>query len=135
MIGIAVCAGLATRIRFSDDIRDQKKAAAYVAECLGRLQAAGHLGAMAWDAFDYRPELWGREPLASNPHERFFGVFRADRTPKLMVDAWQKRSPSNGRATEPARWIDIDRAAYWSAPQRQLTRLFERYVRVPDGDE
>ncbi len=102
-------------------------AATYTAQVLDGLREAGCVGAMLWCYADYDPAIWGAPPLDEARHERTFGLWRSDGTPKPAVD---EVAAFAGRArVEPRRndWIDVDRPDYWREPSAHLARLYRRY--------
>jgi hypothetical protein len=64
---------------------DEDAAAAYTARALQALRRAGCLGAMLWCYSDYSPALWESPPLDRARHERTFGLWRVDGSPKPSV--------------------------------------------------
>ena len=52
-----------------------------------RSRAAGCVGALLWCYTDYEPAIWGSPPLDQAIHERSFGLWRADGSPKPAVEA------------------------------------------------
>ena len=126
--------GLPTRRtgRTSRDPRlvDEDAAAVYTASALEALRAAGCLGAMLWCYSDYPRARWSSPPLDLARHERSFGLWRADGSPKPAVAAVAEfagatRCDANGDDS----WIDIGREPFLLDPGRQLPRLYERYRR------
>ena len=83
---------------------------------------------MLWCYSDYDPALWESPPLDLAPHERTFGLWRVDGSPKPSVAAVaefvgaERCGDRHGDA-----WIDIDRAEFQSDPSAQLPRLYRRY--------
>ena len=83
---------------------------------------------MLWCYTDYDEGVWERPPLDLAVHERSFGLWRADGSPKpavaavsAFVDAVRVDSPER-----PA-WIDIDADAFFLDPAIELPRLYRRY--------
>ena len=107
---------------------DEDAAAAYTVSALEALRAAGCIGAMLWCYSDYDPALWGSPPFDVAQHERTFGLWRADGSPKAAVAALagciggERCSPDYADA-----WIDIDREEFLRAPDVQMPRLYRRY--------
>ncbi len=60
-------------------------AAHYTGAVLDGLRQAGCLGAMLWCFADYDPAIWNQPPLDQAVHERSFGLWRADGSPKPGV--------------------------------------------------
>ena len=115
---------------------EEDAAAAYTARALESLRGAGCLGAMLWCYSDYDQTLWERPPLDLALHERTFGLWRADGSPKPSVEvvaaiAGAGRCDSAGDAT----WIDLDRDEFYFDPSAQLRRLYRRYRGSRDSSE
>lgn len=77
---------------------DEDAAAAYTARALEALRRAGCLGAMLWCYSDYSPALWESPPLDRARHERTFGLWRVDGSPKPAVAVLEAPAPSAGPA-------------------------------------
>jgi endo-1,4-beta-mannosidase len=106
-------------------------AATYTAQVLDGLREAGCMGAMLWCYADYDPALWAAPPLDEAPHERTFGLWRADGTPKPAV-AEIAGFAGRGRLESPSHgWIDVDQGEYWRDPGAHLARLYGRYRSRP----
>jgi endo-1,4-beta-mannosidase len=107
---------------------EEDAAAAYTARALESLRCAGCLGAMLWCYSDYDPALWESPPLDLAPHERSFGLWRADGSPKPSVAAVAAFTGAD-RCDNPAddTWIDLDRDEFYLDPSAQLRRLYRRY--------
>lgn len=110
-------------------------AARYLERSFEALRAAGSTGAMVWCHSDYAPPLWSKPPFDLAHHERSFGVFRADGSPKPAaesVQAYARAAPSREDPASPddGAWLDIEADEYWAAPEDQLARLFRRYGAV-----
>jgi endo-1,4-beta-mannosidase len=107
---------------------EEDDAAAYTARALEALRRAGCLGAMLWCYSDYDPALWDSPPLDLAPHERTFGLWRVDGSPKpsvAAVAALVGAERCDGGHTDV--WIDIDRCEFLRDPRAQLPRLYRRY--------
>jgi endo-1,4-beta-mannosidase len=110
---------------------EEDAAAAYTARALEALRRAGCLGAMLWCYSDYDPALWQSPPLDLAPHERTFGLWRSDGSPKPSVAAVAAFVGAERCASEHGEaWIDIERDQFWSDPNGQLPRLYRRYQRA-----
>ena len=108
---------------------EEAEAAEYVRRVLPGLREAGATGAMLWCYSDYHPATFEHPPLDEAVHERSFGLWRADGSPKPAVDvvrsfAGATRLPAPDR--EP--WIDIDAERYWERPEVELPRLYGRFL-------
>ena len=114
---------------------DDAEGAAFHREALQELVREGFSGAFAWCAFDYAEPLWREPPLAASKHERYFGLFRCDRSAKPALDAWRNlprqlaedATPPPGRGIE---WIDTDPTRFWEDPRGELSRLYARFVQL-----
>ena len=115
--------GMPTRTRDEDDAGE-----VYIAQALDDLYEAGMTGAMLWCYSDYAQELWDEPPFDVAPHERFFGLWRADGTPKPAVRSLGRyRGVERKPATMHPAWIDVDRTRYYDAPLDNLKHLYERF--------
>jgi endo-1,4-beta-mannosidase len=107
---------------------EEDAAAAYTADALAALRGTGCLGAMLWCYSDYDPALWPSPPLDLALHERSFGLWRADGSPKPSVAAVSAfvesdRCDDVGDDT----WIDLDPGEFFLDPSAHLPRLYHRY--------
>jgi endo-1,4-beta-mannosidase len=114
---------------------EEEVGAAYTTAALEGLRRAGCLGALLWCYSDYDPALWKAPPFELAPHERTFGLWRIDGSPKPAVAAVAAFAGAErctaGLADE---WIDIDRNEFLLDPQGQLRRLYRRYREQRDAD-
>ena len=107
---------------------EEDAAAAYTVRALEALRRAGCPGAMLWCYSDYDPALWQSPPLDLAPHERSFGLWRADGSPKPSVAAVAASVGAERCAGQDAdAWIDLDRDEFFLNPRTQLPRLYRRY--------
>ena len=109
-------------------------AAAYTDRALNGLHAAGATGAMLWCANDYGPELWRDPPFDVAHHERHFGLWRSDRSPKAALAAVARHRGL--MVLEPAAptWIDIEPAEFYTPSGSHLARLYGRYGAAKHGE-
>lgn len=113
---------------------DEDEAAGYAAAALGGLRRAGCVGAMLWCYSDYDPALWDRPPLDLAPHERTFGLWRADGSPKPAVAAIAALvGKQRCDAQDAQAWIDIEPDEFRRDPGVHLPRLYRRYRRLVEG--
>jgi endo-1,4-beta-mannosidase len=110
---------------------EEDAAAAYTATALEALRRAGCLGAMLWCYSDYDPALWSSPPLDLATHERTFGLWRVDGSPKPAVAAVAAFAGAELCAAKLAdAWIDIEPREFLLDPREQLPRLYRRYRAV-----
>jgi len=120
---------------------EEQAAASYIDRALGAMLECGTMGAMLWCYSDYAEAIWGLPPLDLAVHERSFGLWRADASPKpavAVVEAFAKRSAAAraGSPTADSTWIDLDAADFYRAPGSELPRLYRRYceaISAPNG--
>jgi hypothetical protein len=112
----------------------ENSVAGYYRQALELLFQAGMTGAMAWCYGDYYPSLWSCPPLKDNPHERHFGLFRYDGSPKPAAQAFGEFAnclAAGGRPkTDPEAnsWLrGEDREHYYDNPRAELSRLYLKY--------
>lgn len=102
----------------------------YYKNVLRRLQEEEIQGAMAWCFADYDPSLWERPPLKANLHERYFGMFRYDGSPKKAVSAFKDLEILN-HLPNPRQMMwqpqCINRNDFYQNPSKNLKRLFAEY--------
>ncbi|MEA2521645.1 MAG: hypothetical protein QOI81_1291 [Actinomycetota bacterium] len=122
--------GLPTKRPGDDDLRlvEEADAARYTAGVLDGLRGAGCTGAMVWCFADYDLGIWAEPPLDDAPHERTFGLWRSDGSPKPAVAEITGRAGQERLSSPDDGWIDIDRATYWKRPADELPRLYELYI-------
>jgi endo-1,4-beta-mannosidase len=103
-------------------------AASWAVATCERLRWDGGLGALLWCFADYDPALHATPPFDLAVHERTFGLWRADGTPKPVVAAL---AALVGAPTVAARddrsWIDVGIDEVLRDRARQIPRLYERY--------
>lgn len=85
------------------------------------------LGVLFWCYGDYSKALWERPPLDEAPHERYFGLFREDRSTKSFLplfSLFQREKPKREIKWD---WIEIEPSEYFKNPKEHLSRLFWRF--------
>ena len=107
---------------------EREKAAAFTRRAVEMLHAFGFLGAMLWCYADYGEALRSRPPLDEAAHERWFGLWGADGSPKPAVNEIHR---FRGLPREPQRrdlaWIDVDPDEFYTLPRQHLSRLYRRF--------
>ena len=116
---------------------DERAAAGYTERALEALVACGCTGAMLWCYTDYASAIWQRPPLDVALHERCFGLWRADGSPKPalgVVEPFAKReksaAPPNAKWLDDSAWLDIEPHQLHTGAGSQLPRLYRRYCRA-----
>jgi hypothetical protein len=86
---------------------------------------------MIWCYADYLAAIWDQPPLDLAVHERSFGLWHSDGSPKPAVEAI--RAFAQGAIADTAdapleddAWIDIEPAAFYEGAS-SLPRLYRRY--------
>jgi endo-1,4-beta-mannosidase len=107
---------------------EEQEAAAYTHRALSALRGAGCIGAMVWCYTDYVPAIWVEPPLDEAAHERFFGLWRADGSPKPSVEVVEVFADADRiQGPDGLEWTDIEPDEFWENPPRNLSRLYGRY--------
>jgi endo-1,4-beta-mannosidase len=107
---------------------EEQTAADYTGRALVALREAGCTGAMLWCYTDYDAAVWEKPPLDLAVHERSFGLWRADGSPKpsvAVVAAFAGATRIDSRAT--LTWLDIDSEEFSRDPAVHLPRLYRRF--------
>jgi endo-1,4-beta-mannosidase len=112
-------------------VLDETRAADFTARALRCFLEAGLPGAMLWCFADYHSSLWSEPPLDGAPHERHFGLWRRDLSPKPAL-AEVERFAGQPRRQPPAdsAWIDIAPEDFYRAPGVNLRRMYRRYCQM-----
>jgi len=107
---------------------EEQEAAAYTHRSLHALRGAGCIGALVWCYTDYIPAIWAKPPLDEAAHERFFGLWRADGSPKPSVEMVEAFAGSDRiQGPNSLEWVDIEPEEYWEDPASNVPRLYRRY--------
>ncbi len=107
---------------------EEQSAAAYTERALIALRRAGCTGAMLWCYTDYAPAIWVKPPLDIATHERSFGVWRADGSPKPSVEIVEAFAGSDRTdAPDSYEWMDIEPDEFWEDSAKHISRLYGRY--------
>lgn len=104
-------------------------AARYTAATLDALRECGSIGALVWCYADYIAPLHHHPPLDLAVHQRTFGLWREDGTPKPAIEEIGLRTgrPCLKPATTRT-WLDVTVEEFLSNRRYHLTRLYQRYV-------
>ena len=107
---------------------EEQAAADYTERALAALREAGCTGAMLWCYTDYVPAIWVKPPLDVATHERSFGLWRADGSPKPSVAVVKAFTGLDRKDSPDSReWIDIEPDDFWENSADNLARLYGRY--------
>ena len=109
---------------------DEEDAARFTRRALIALYEFGLAGAGVWCYADYQQHLWREPPLDEATHERHFGLWRSDYSPKPAVSEVGLMSGASRREVEDAfSWVDMDAADYYASPRENLRRLYGNFRR------
>ncbi len=106
----------------------EEEAGRYIGSAFARLHAAGAVGAMVWCYADYDRAIWSEPPLDRAPHERHFGLWRANGTPKPAAAALREWSGRPRVTPRPITWSESDRTGFYRSPRDTLVRLYREYT-------
>jgi len=107
---------------------EERAAATYTNRALAALRASGCTGAMVWCYTDYVRTIWADPPLDGAVHERSFGQWRADGSPKPAVEVVEAFAGAGGVAVSDGyEWIDIEPDDFYKVPRVHLNRLYDRF--------
>ncbi|TMC43657.1 MAG: hypothetical protein E6J23_09715 [Chloroflexi bacterium] len=109
----------------------EDEAARYIERAYGRLHAAGTIGGLVWCYADYDRAIWSDPPFDRAPHERHFGLWRADGSAKPAAAALREWSGRPRADPRPPPWSESDRRDFEKAPRETLIRLYRTYAAVP----
>ena len=82
---------------------------------------------MLWCYADYDSRTWNDPPLDEAVHERSFGLWHTDGSPKPAVDVVAAFAGAARVDPPDDAWIDIDADRYWGQPGVELPRLYRRF--------
>jgi endo-1,4-beta-mannosidase len=103
-------------------------AATYTGRTLDALRGCGAIGALVWCYADYDPDIWDRPPLDLAVHERTFGLWRSDGTPKPAVEEISSRRGRHLQPpTDPGPWLDVTVDDFAADRRRALIHMYDRY--------
>ncbi len=107
---------------------EETTAAAYMGRALTAIHGAACSGAMMWCYTDYDPGVWAKPPFDEAVHERSFGLWRADGSPKPALAAIQAFvGTARIESTDDHAWLDIHPDEFYAQPMLHLSRLYRRY--------
>lgn len=95
---------------------------------LSQLSYYGLIGGLVWCYADYARALWKLPPLDQAVHERYFGLWRSDRSEKLTAQTIRNlRGTFNKPAVRNFDWINIKRDKFYDSPIENLKQLYRRF--------
>jgi hypothetical protein len=94
---------------------------------LPRLTCFGFLGVLFWCYGDYAKPLWDQAPFDEQKHERYFGLFHEDLSPKPFVPLLKSLQAKKEAKSVSFGWIDIEPEEYFQAPLAHLYRLYRNF--------
>jgi endo-1,4-beta-mannosidase len=113
--------------RVAEMLLEETDAAGYVSRALDGIAAAGCTGALLWCYADYARAIWDEPPLDEAVHERHFGLWRADGSPKPVVAELTRRRDTRRSPAPRDAWIDLRRDEFYLRPLSHLMKLYETY--------
>jgi len=108
-------------------LMSEDSAEAYYRRVFALLRTNGYAGALAWCFSDYEPGLWDVPPLDDHVHERFFGLFRWDGSPKEPAKLFPTLDRRFSEREPGLDWIDIRPEEHYERPMEHLKRLYRRF--------
>jgi endo-1,4-beta-mannosidase len=112
----------------------EDEAADYASSALSLLKDFGMTGGFWWCYGDYSQSLWQLPPLDKAQHERHFGLWRADGSPKPAVEVISRFAGAERNISEQNfEWIDISQDEFYDSPGKNLRRLYQRFLSRHDS--
>lgn len=111
----------------AERVFSEEKAYEYYEGLLKKIKKPSFLGTFFWCYGDYASSLWGQTPFDENIHERYFGLFREDHSPKPFIPLLKDLHSKVDSKTFSLDWIDIEPQEYYRNPHHHLLRLYRRF--------
>jgi endo-1,4-beta-mannosidase len=109
----------------------ESEAARFTGRALGALHQFGFLGATLWCYGDYAPQLRSHPPLNELPHERSFGLWRADHSPKPAIEELGRFKDLDRRPwQDDYRWIAAEPSDFYDSPRDNLRNLYRGFREI-----
>ncbi len=108
-------------------IVSEEQASEFYERLLLKLNPSPFLGLFFWCYGDYAKSLWAVPPLDEKKHERYFGLFREDRSPKTFMSLLNRLTLNRKEKPLTFDWIDIEPEQYYRSPRTHLIRLFQKF--------
>lgn len=120
--------GIPSSNNYKDDfIVSEEDAYNYYERLFKKLKSYPILGLLFWCYGDYETSLWNSPPLDENPHERFFGLFRVNKSPKTFINLLNILIEDTKKRPFKYNWIDIEPSEYYKNPIENLKNLYRRF--------
>ncbi len=116
-----------SKIQSDENVISEEEAYEYYERLLKRLHPYPFLGILFWCYGDYKGSLWENLPFCENKHERYFGFFREDRSPKPFIPLLKEFKEERKIKDPSFEWIDISKEEYFNDPRLHLKRLYRRF--------
>jgi endo-1,4-beta-mannosidase len=129
--GAATSGGDPEAERGPSPLLTEEEAGRYTQSAFARLHAAGAVGGMVWCYADYDRAIWSEPPLDRAPHERHFGLWRADGTPKPAAAALRAWSGGSRIPSQAPIWSESERTEFYRSRRDTLARLYRAYTATP----
>jgi endo-1,4-beta-mannosidase len=108
----------------------EEEATQYTRRALAALRQFGMTGAMLWCYGDYAEKPWPEPPLDEAVHERFFGLWRSDHSPKPALGALTEIAGAERQEwQDDFAWIDVSAEEFYLNPRATLRRLYQVFLR------
>src|SRR5262249_7126391 len=107
---------------------DEQQSAGFTRDALAKLHRFGFSGAMLWCYGDYAEWLRSWPPLEQAVHERHFGLWHSDHSPKpALAEIKRFQNLERIEPSDDFSWIDLDREDFYADPRDNLHRLYKRF--------
>lgn len=110
-----------------EKVVSEEIAYSYYERLIQKIRRYPFLGVFFWCYGDYSKALWEKPPLDEAPHERYFGLFREDRTPKSFLPLFSLFRIEDRKEEMKFEWIEIEPEDYFLNPKEHLSRPFWRF--------
>ena len=105
----------------------ESESADYKRKAIRLLSQYGFMGGMLWCYGDYASKLWNYPPFDRATHERYFGLWRKDGTPKPVVQMIGELARIQTREDVDLDWVDIEPEQFYRQPKENFTRLYRNF--------
>ena len=106
----------------------ESEAAEFTSAALSLLKSWNMLGGFLWCFGDYAKRLWHLPPLDEAVHERYFGLFRNDRSRKPAADTVSHfNRTADHNVKRDFDWINIKPDEFYDSPGQNLMQLYRRF--------